>query len=153
MRGGHIETVKLLLEHGADISLQTDDLSSVLHHCVCGEGEAPALLKLLKYLHESGKTKSMMDATNEDSFTPLHMAACYGKLDMVKYLVEVAGADVHKGSDEGDVLELAAEFPEVVAYLKTKVTASEIKKPEAETVRITEKFGYGAFDGEEAPQH
>jgi ankyrin repeat protein len=39
---------------------------------------------------------------NNNGDTPLHRAAYYGELDVVKYLVEEKGADVKAADKDGD---------------------------------------------------
>ncbi|CAK9253994.1 unnamed protein product, partial [Sphagnum jensenii] len=59
-------------------------------------------------------------ATNKDGNTPLHWAARYGKLEVVKYLVEEKGADAKAANNAGDTpLHWAARYGklEVVKYL------------------------------------
>ena len=49
-------------------------------------------------LVKSGKIKDI-DAVNEDSFTPLHLAVYYNSLAMVKVLVEQGGGLVRVGGE------------------------------------------------------
>jgi ankyrin repeat protein len=56
-QGGHVETVRLLLEHGADSTLQTAELSTPLHHSVCSRGEEGTGAKLVELICQQGKVK------------------------------------------------------------------------------------------------
>jgi ankyrin repeat protein len=64
---GHEETVRLLLELGANVHAQAKRGETPLHHAVCVE-----IVKLLLVLGAN------VDARDESGGTPLHMAAHMG---------------------------------------------------------------------------
>ena len=69
-----------------------------------------------------------MEATDDDGFTALHLAAGAGHLDVVEYLVEELGADVAATNDAGDTaLDVAAAegHTAVVAYLEPLAAVEE----------------------------
>jgi len=83
-RGGHLEVVKLLLEHGADPNVKNRDGKTPLHNAA-SEGH----LEVVKLLLERGADPNVKD---DDGNTPLHNAAWRGHLEVVKLLLE-HGAD------------------------------------------------------------
>jgi hypothetical protein len=85
-RNGHLEIVKYLVEHGADIdkSDNSRDKTPLLAASFKGHFD------IVKYLVEKG---AKVNVQSINGFTPLHDAAYVGNFEVVKYLVE-HGADV-----------------------------------------------------------
>jgi len=75
-RLGQLDSVKYLLEHGAQVNLQDSDGKTALHHAAYG-GHSNVMKELLD-------SKADMIARNEDGYTPLHLAAYDGHLNAVK---------------------------------------------------------------------
>lgn len=109
---GHLETVKILVESGANIHVK-------------GPANQPPVrvaarnghLEILKYLIEKGA--DFEDKTADDGATPLEGAASKGHLDLVRFLVE-KGANVnHQDRDKDTPIGEAATAGhfEVVKYL------------------------------------
>jgi ankyrin repeat protein len=74
----------------------------------------------------SSHGRSIVNARGYDGWTALHMASFYGKLDVVKYLVEVAEASIRARTDGGKTPLLFAPFGslELVKYLVEKADKS-----------------------------
>ncbi|CAD7938379.1 unnamed protein product [Amoebophrya sp. A25] len=170
-RGGHVETVELLLnESKADWNLQVDDLSGILHLAV----QKPAVLQLLLETNNkimaatpstdasattnqspSGSREPLkVDQQNEDGFSALHLACYYTDFDAVKVLVEIGRANVNLLCDEGSCIDLLPEnetAEPVKKYLEYRFDAGKAAAASDQPEKITEKYGYGCFDGEVAP--
>ncbi|OQR95007.1 hypothetical protein ACHHYP_00629 [Achlya hypogyna] len=102
--GGHVETVRALLEGGADVAaLKTPDANSPLHEA-CFQKNPDIVRLLLQYkdqfvddLHDTSDKNtpvwSMVNAVNQFGNVPLHAAAMAGCAGCVEALLE-AGATV-----------------------------------------------------------
>ncbi|KAI1047931.1 hypothetical protein LB505_013226 [Fusarium chuoi] len=83
-RSGSAELVKMLIRHGADLSIADANGLTCLHEAVSRGSE-----DIVKILVESNVYLSPQD---KNGFTPLHLAAAQGHLECYKYLLE-KGAD------------------------------------------------------------
>ena len=88
-RRGALESVKLLLEHGADANGRTDDTTEAPLHKAAGEGHT----EVVKLLIEKGAD---VDLTWREGRTPLLEAIIRRHPEAVKALLE-AGVEVRKG--------------------------------------------------------
>eukprot|EP00755_Sulcionema_specki_P001899 Sspe_Gene.26422::Locus_10936_Transcript_1_1_Confidence_1.000_Length_1225::g.26422::m.26422 len=82
-------------------------------HAAVESGHAPMISEVVK------SDPSLVNARNNDGSTPLHLAACDGKIEVVRLLVEL-GADVEARNDRGENPSRVASLPEVKRYLKSK---------------------------------
>ncbi len=76
----HLDFIRLLLIHGADVDAQDDSLSTPLHFASC-----KGLPKVAKLLLEHGANIHMH---NIDGRTPLHCATQYKHLDVMRLLLK-----------------------------------------------------------------
>ena len=91
--GCDMETLMLLVEHGADIFDFDDEGVSVFDIAITYDN-----LEMVTYLVEKGRD---VNQTNRKSgFTPLMAAACYGRIEIVKYLLQ-HGADQNAKDSKG----------------------------------------------------
>ena len=77
---GHMDAVRILLEHGADVTAQNEDGSTPLHWA-SRRGRVEVVHILLK--HGADAT-----AQDKNKSTPLHMASSGGHVDSVRVLLE-----------------------------------------------------------------
>eukprot|EP01098_Paradermamoeba_levis_P004621 TRINITY_DN1972_c0_g1_i1.p1 TRINITY_DN1972_c0_g1~~TRINITY_DN1972_c0_g1_i1.p1 ORF type:complete len:161 (+),score=34.10 TRINITY_DN1972_c0_g1_i1:214-696(+) len=84
---GHLEVVKFLVTHGADLTVKDDQDLTALHLA-----SLRGCTKVVKFLTSRIEDVTLIDAFNS---TPLHYAAYGGHLDTVKILTS-AGADTSK---------------------------------------------------------
>ncbi len=79
----HIDTVKVLLDRGADTSELCGFRDKAPLHISCEKGYIEVTELLLKY----GANIQIMGQVGVNGATPLHLAAQYGHIDLVKILV------------------------------------------------------------------
>jgi len=90
---GHMDTVKYLVESGANIHVINDTFGTVLHFAVTGPS-----VEIVKYLLDKGAKIEFCDCFGS---TPLQYAAANNKFDVVRYLLD-CGADKYHINDNGD---------------------------------------------------
>jgi ankyrin repeat protein len=78
-KNGHLEACRILIEHGADVSMRTDDGSTALLLATC-TGNLDLVHLVLS------KRACDVNETNEDGFTPLDMALHYSHTVIVDLL-------------------------------------------------------------------
>ena len=83
-KNGHDTICELLIQHGADPSLRTDDGSSSLFLACCS-GNVCLVQRLLHARAED------INAFNEDGLTPLDVAMHYSHSEVVKLLIRNGG--------------------------------------------------------------
>ncbi len=92
---GHSDTVKVLLEKGADVNQPSSNAWQVqpLHSAVAARS-----LEIVTYLLQNG---AEINAPQQHGFTPLHTAAQHGDGDMIKLLLEHK-ADINATTSSGE---------------------------------------------------
>ena len=90
--GGHLDTVNLLLQHGA--STHTPDCGGATPFC---EAAYHGKLDVMQCLYRHGAD---INSPNSFGWSPLHVAVSKGNKDIVRYLLEI-GADVNQTTPEG----------------------------------------------------
>jgi ankyrin repeat protein len=85
---GHVQVVKDLREHGADIELE-DCVGRTPLHWACLNGHVAVVIELLSPNDSNGATSrgANIEAKDYDGDTPLHKASWRGHLPVVKALV------------------------------------------------------------------
>ncbi|XP_020851927.1 ankyrin repeat and SOCS box protein 3 isoform X3 [Phascolarctos cinereus] len=102
VENGHVDVVKLLLRHGADVNGS---------HSMCGwnalhQAAFQEYTELIKLLLKKGANKECQD---DFGITPLFVAAQYGKLESLNVLIS-SGADVNcQAMDKATPLFIAAQ--------------------------------------------
>ena len=76
-----MDTLMLLIENGADIFHTDDEGVSVFDIAITYDN-----LEFVKYLVENGR--DVNETLRRSGFTPLMAAACYGRVEIAKYLLE-----------------------------------------------------------------
>lgn len=91
-RCGHVECVKLLLEHGANVDIKDNMGCTPLHHA-SETGSVDCVQMLLEY-------RSKVDEVDGEGFTPFHIACEHGNVDVLNVLME-HGASIDTPNPEG----------------------------------------------------
>lgn len=120
---GYIDTVKTLVELGADINARTDTNQSALHLAAMG-----GHLDIVEFLIASG---AKVTASDKEQAHPLHKACQFGHLDVIKVLLENKASINHQDRDNYTALMYAVwrGHSEVVTYLleqKAKLHLTDI---------------------------
>ena len=98
----HSSVVQVLIDAGADIEAKEDKGRSPIHHaCACEVGE----LELVKMLVEAG---AGLCVTDNDGRTCLFLAAYFGHIETVRYLVGLPEVDVNHKTRAGETALSAA---------------------------------------------
>lgn len=106
---GHVEVVRCLCKHKADVGAAAMDDTAAIHFA-----SQKGHLEVVRELVASGAT---VKAKNRKGFTALHFAAQNSHLDLVKYLVK-KGVDVTAKTKGGQTALHVAENDDVRAFLK-----------------------------------
>lgn len=93
-KNGHLEVVKYLVEHGADIDKSDNNRRKTPLLAAAFEGH----FEIVKYLVDKGANVNVQ-AIN--GWTPLHDAAWVANFEIVKYLVD-HGADLHLRNEHNE---------------------------------------------------
>ena len=102
---GHVKTVRMLIEHGADVMAQNKDGETPLH-LSSQEGQ----VEVTRTLIERGAD---LLAQNTDGETPLHLASEPGQAEVARMLIE-HGADVAAQNNDWETpLHLASRWGRV----------------------------------------
>jgi len=104
---GGIDTVKQMLEDGADVNACAPGSSWTALHAAAGEGRA----NIVEVLLEHGAD---INRQSDRGNTPLHLAALWGRNEVVKLLL-ASGADVTIRNDEGQTPKELAQSEETAA--------------------------------------
>eukprot|EP01006_Ploeotia_vitrea_P003693 TRINITY_DN113065_c0_g1_i1.p1 TRINITY_DN113065_c0_g1~~TRINITY_DN113065_c0_g1_i1.p1 ORF type:complete len:639 (+),score=45.68 TRINITY_DN113065_c0_g1_i1:26-1942(+) len=135
--GGSVEVVKYFVEQGCKLFEDRTHYESSLVHMAAANGHLP----LLKYCYgvEGGKEKVENQAirlADLDGDSPLLVAAYFGQLEVVQWLIEEAGVWVEQRStNESTALIRAVQHNQlpVVKYLLEDAGANLAAKTKAQT--------------------
>ncbi|XP_068094655.1 ankyrin repeat and SOCS box protein 10 isoform X2 [Hyperolius riggenbachi] len=110
-QNGHSECVRLLLRFGANPNAESQDGTLPLHHCKTPESYHCAKLLLQYGAH-------INSLTEDEEFTPLHVAAQSGLMELVDLYIRY-GAAVDKTSVNGETpLSVACSHPQTPEELE-----------------------------------
>ncbi|KAJ7759531.1 ankyrin repeat-containing domain protein [Mycena metata] len=96
-QNGHLDVVKFLIEHGADVNAENEDGCTSLYLA-----SRNGRLEVVKFLIEHGAN---INASDNDGYTSLSIASANGHLDVVKFLIE-HGADINAKDQDGHLTSL-----------------------------------------------
>lgn len=80
-QNGHLEVIKVLLRHNADVEIEDKDGDRAVHHAAFGD--EPGVI------HALAQSGADMNARNKRRQTPLHIAVNKGHVHVVKTLLEL----------------------------------------------------------------
>ncbi|XP_050294137.1 ankyrin repeat and KH domain-containing protein 1-like isoform X2 [Anthonomus grandis grandis] len=103
---GHLDIVRLLVHHGADVNAQsTSGNTPLMYACAGGHTEVSILEEVVKFLLENGAN---VEDHNENGHTPLMEAASAGHVALAKILLmHGAGINTHSNEFKESALTLA----------------------------------------------
>ncbi|CAN6283742.1 unnamed protein product [Urochloa humidicola] len=148
---GHVEVVRCLCKHKADVGAAAMDDTAAIHFA-----SQKGHIEVVRELLAAGAT---VKAKSRKGFTALHFAAQNSHLDLVKYLVK-KGVDVTAKTKGGQTALHVAENDDVRAFLKECEQSlkkgaelpSEKKDGSAEDGGDSKPSGDGMKDGNDAGQ-
>ena len=138
-RGGHVTTVRLLLDRGADTEANDSNKRTPLHMAAWDGHEAAIELLLDK--------GADIEAKDSDSWTPLHMAARQGHRAAIGLLLDRGAAVKAKNSDIQTALHMASGAGHEAAIDLLLDQGADI---EAKDLRGLTPLHIAARDGREA---
>ncbi|XP_037498060.1 E3 ubiquitin-protein ligase MIB1 isoform X1 [Rhipicephalus sanguineus] len=80
-QNGHVEVIKILLRHNADVEIEDKDGDRAVHHTAFGD--EPSVMELL------ARAGADLNARNKRRQTPLHIAVNKGHMGVVKTLLDL----------------------------------------------------------------
>ena len=108
-------TIEKILEDGGDIFNEIP--GETLLHAASRNNSTIIIQLLIDFLSRD------LNSRDDESFTPLHIAAIHGNMQAVKMLVDL-GADINQAIPVADVARINEEF-EIEEYLKSKMVFKE----------------------------
>ncbi len=169
--GGHVETARLLLDYGADVTAHDNNGSTPLHQAsLSGNVELARLLiehgadtaaqdnsgstplhqallsrnvKLARLLIEHGADAAAQDNSGS---TPLHQASLSGNVELVRFLIE-HGADVTAQDNNGSTPLHQASLSGTVGLVRFLIehgadAAAQDKKPGPTPLHLASRSGH-----------
>ena len=101
---GDLEVVKLLLEHGADATIQMADRQTPIHAVIAGRSSEQQALELIRVLHKAGADVNVVALINHPQEirggTALHYAVRKRQKEVVKLLASL-GIDMNATDQDG----------------------------------------------------
>ena len=95
---GHMKVIRMLVEHGADVTAQTKNGDTPLHLAMTSPRQLEeGNVEVARMLIERG---AGVAAQNKNGETPIHLASQYGQVQAVRILIE-RGADVAAQNKDG----------------------------------------------------
>ncbi|KAH9066250.1 ankyrin repeat-containing domain protein [Lactarius vividus] len=94
---GNPEVARMLIDHGANVNAEDNNLRTPLHHVVEGHYESQEVgVRLSRLLLECGVDVNAQDINRQ---TPLHLASINGRLEIVRVLLEHAAMKNDRGQN------------------------------------------------------
>ena len=106
----NLEVLKLLLERGESFNARSGNGSTVLHIAV-SKNSGECIIWLLD------NCPLLLNETDKDGDTPLHCAACFGRLNSLKLLLH-GGAKIHVRNNKGKTALQEAEKRQQTACMQ-----------------------------------
>lgn len=128
VHNGHLDTVKLLLDKGANREV-VDEAGNPLLHIAIGKGR----LEIIELLIEKGVQVATVNTKSHD--TALHCAVRHGSLEIGKYIIDKGPALINTPNKKETPLSLAAREKrlDMIEPLVTKGARTDVKDDHGRT--------------------
>lgn len=103
-RSCHLETVRVLIRHGADVNARSKMDQTALHAVCWTKHAAKDLTEVVRALLQAGAD---VNALNRKGQSPLHWAAHYGHVEAVRLLVQYGANTIARNEDGETPLDKA----------------------------------------------
>jgi uncharacterized protein len=100
VKEGHADMVELLVKQGVSISYMGENNQTILHAALKSGGFSGCNPDMLRLLTSTDNISSIINKTDEQGQTPLHIAAEKGRFDLVSILFEL-NPNVNKVNNNG----------------------------------------------------
>ena len=130
-REGHIETIQLLLDHGAKIDVPTGSSGDISRDTILHRAVMHNHIEIVKLLLASGADVNVTDGFG--GRTPLHKAASYNRIAIAQLLL-ASGADVNAKNTYGEtalydaITEGSVKMVELLLILEWYPSALSVKE-------------------------
>jgi ankyrin repeat protein len=135
-RGGHLEIMTILLEAGADKSVESKRGETLLHYAVHTSCE------MVRLLLAAG---CEADKADKPGYTPLHKACMSGSSVDIATLLE-RGADHNLANSNGDTpIHIACQFTKLQVFFSNQTWGRYTQEKQARNLRhrlVQYKYGY-----------
>jgi ankyrin repeat protein len=132
---GDLDVVKLLLEHGADATLQMADRQTAIHAVIAGRSPEPQALELIRMLHKAGADVNAIALVNHRQEirggTALHYAVRKRQKEVIKLLASL-GIDMNAADQDGLT---ALDYTQSRGFMPFMALQTPIFKEEAALLR------------------
>ncbi|MEP7307244.1 MAG: ankyrin repeat domain-containing protein [Acidobacteriota bacterium] len=132
---GDLEVVKLLLEHGADATLDMADRQTPIHAVLAGRSSEPQALELIRVLHKAGADVNVIALVNHEEEvrggTALHFAVRKRYKEVIKLLASV-GIDLNATDQDGLT---ALDYTQSRGFMPFMALQTPVYKEEAALLR------------------
>ncbi len=132
---GDLDVVKLLLEHGADATINTADRQSPIHAVIAGRSPEQQALELIRVLHAAGADVNAIALVNHPQEirggTALHYAVRKRQKEVIKLLASL-GIDMNAADQDGLT---ALDYTQSRGFMPFMALQTPVFKEEAALLR------------------
>ena len=132
---GDVDVVELLLEHGADATIQMADRQTAIHAVIAGRSAEPQAVELIRMLHKAGAEVNVVALINHPQEirggTALHYAVRKRQKEVIKLLASL-GIDMDATDQDGLT---ALDYTQSRGFMPFMALQTPVYKEEAALLR------------------